>query len=226
LNPGTIPADEALEIARQIAEAPEDPHEHGIIHRDLKPANIKVTPDGKVKVLDFGLAKALVTESATGSASSEISRSPTMSRHMTEVGMILGTTAYMSPEQARGRAVDKRAAIWAFGVVLLEMLIGRRAFRGEDATETMAAVIKDPAPLDAVLRARRHRTPRDGRTALAGLLGGRKFSEWRQDDRELYYLSLAGEMMASAVTVRGSRLELGAPVMLFSATRRRRSRCC
>ena len=142
LKRGAIPTDEAIAIAKQIAEGLEEAHEHGIIHRDLKPANIKVTPDGKVKVLDFGLAKALEGDPGSSGANSQLSHSPTMSRHMTEAGMIMGTAAYMSPEQARGKAVDKRTDIWAFGAVLFEMLSGRRAFDGEDATEIISAVVK------------------------------------------------------------------------------------
>ncbi len=142
---GSIPIDEAIAIARQITEGLEEAHEHGIVHRDLKPANVKVTPDGKVKVLDFGLAKALEGDSASSAADSQLSRSPTISRHMTEMGMILGTAAYMSPEQARGKTVDKRADIWAFGVVLFEMLSGTRLFAGETVSDTLAAVLKtDP----------------------------------------------------------------------------------
>ena len=125
---GAIPVDEALPIAKQIAEALEAAHEQGIIHRDLKPANIKVRPDGTVKVLDFGLAKAM---EPTGVASPSVSQSPTITTPaMTEAGMILGTAAYMSPEQARGKPVDKRTDIWAFGCVLYEMLTGQRAFDG------------------------------------------------------------------------------------------------
>jgi serine/threonine protein kinase/Tol biopolymer transport system component len=141
---GPIPVDEALAIAKQIAEALEAAHEQGIIHRDLKPANIKLRPDGTVKVLDFGLAKAM--ESLAGSSPS-VSQSPTItSPAMTQMGVILGTAAYMSPEQARGKAVDKRADIWAFGCVLYEMLTGQRAFDGEDVTEALAAVVKsEPA---------------------------------------------------------------------------------
>ena len=145
LRTGAIPVDEAITIAGQIAEALEEAHEHGIVHRDLKPANIKVTPDGKVKVLDFGLAKALEGETGS-SADSQLSHSPTMSRHATEAGLILGTAAYMSPEQARGRAVDKRADIWSFGVVLFEMLTGQRLFSGETVSDTLAAVLREEVP--------------------------------------------------------------------------------
>ena len=139
---GPIPLDDALPIARQIAEALEAAHEHGIIHRDLKPANIKVRPDGTVKVLDFGLAKAL--ESTTVRA--DLTHSPTItSPAMTRKGVILGTAAYMSPEQAKGRPADRRSDLWAFGCVLYEMLTGRKAFNGEEVTDTLAAVLhSDP----------------------------------------------------------------------------------
>ncbi len=133
-----IPLDEALPIAKQIAEALEAAHEQGIVHRDLKPANIKVRPDGTVKVLDFGLAKAIDPASA---ASPEAMNSPTItSPAMTEAGMILGTAAYMSPEQARGKVVDKRADIWAFGVLLYEMLTGTRLFAGDSVPETLGLI--------------------------------------------------------------------------------------
>ena len=140
---GAIPLDEALPIAQQIAEALESAHEQGIIHRDLKPANIKVRADGMVKVLDFGLAKALAAEPGSAAAVHP-SQSPTISSPamMTGVGMILGTAAYMSPEQARGTTVDKRADIWAFGGVLFEMLTGRRAFEGELISDVLASVLK------------------------------------------------------------------------------------
>jgi serine/threonine-protein kinase len=138
---GPVPLDEALPIAKQIAEALEAAHEQGIIHRDLKPANIKVRPDGAVKVLDFGLAKALESGPALRP---DLANSPTITSPamMTGVGMLLGTAAYMSPEQAKGRPADKRSDIWAFGCVLYEMLTGTRAFEGDDVSETLAAVLR------------------------------------------------------------------------------------
>jgi eukaryotic-like serine/threonine-protein kinase len=136
---GPVSVDEALPIARQIAEALEAAHEQGIIHRDLKPANIKLRPDGTVKVLDFGLAKSLESLTAVSPA---VSVSPTiMTPAMTQVGLILGTAAYMCPEQASSKAVDKRADIWAFGCVLYEMLTARRAFPRDDVSKTLASVL-------------------------------------------------------------------------------------
>src|SRR5262245_39595322 len=138
---GPLPVEEALEIAKNICEALEAAHERGIVHRDLKPANVKLTPDGKVKVLDFGLAKPMQTPLED----STLSNSPTMLSAASTPGMIMGTAAYMSPEQAKGKTVDKRADIWAFGVVLYEMLSGRMLFSGATVSETIAAVImKDP----------------------------------------------------------------------------------
>ena len=142
---GAIPIDEALPIARQIAEALEAAHDQGIVHRDLKPANVKLREDGTVKVLDFGLAKGRERspESSGVDLTMNVADSPTLvSPAMSRAGVILGTAAYMSPEQARGRAVDKRTDVWAFGAVLYEMLAGVRAFEGEDVTELMAAVVK------------------------------------------------------------------------------------
>jgi serine/threonine-protein kinase len=140
LAEGPLPVQRVVEIGRQVAEALEAAHESGIVHRDLKPANIIVRPDGQVKVLDFGLAK-----SAAGSSDPDISMSPTMTSAGTQAGMILGTAAYLSPEQAKGQPVDRRTDIWAYGVVLHEMLSGQRTFRGEGLSETLAAVIlKEP----------------------------------------------------------------------------------
>jgi len=138
---GPIPMEEALDIAKQIAEALEAAHEKSIIHRDLKPTNVKLTPEGKVKVLDFGLAKAY----AGDAANDDPSNSPTLSAAATMQGVILGTAAYMSPEQARGKAVDKLTDIWAFGCVLYELLSGKQTFHGENVTDILAAVVRaDP----------------------------------------------------------------------------------
>jgi serine/threonine protein kinase len=138
LEKGPLPVEEALEIGRRIAEGLEAAHEKGIIHRDLKPANIKIGPEGNVKILDFGLAKALTGETEAANAS----QSPTITAAMTRPGVILGTAAYMSPEQARGATVDKRADIWAFGVVLFEMLAGQTCFTGDTITDLLAAVVR------------------------------------------------------------------------------------
>ena len=154
---GPLPLGEALAIATQIAEALDAAHEQNVIHRDLKPANIKIREDGTVKVLDFGLAKALSPDAESGAAGAM--NSPTMSARATEMGMILGTAAYMSPEQAKGKSADRRADVWAFGVVLFEMLTGRQAFTGETASEVMASVMKEepdwslvPATLPSSIR--------------------------------------------------------------------------
>ncbi len=139
---GPIPVEETLKIALQIAEGLEAAHEKGVIHRDLKPANIKINLEGQVKILDFGLAKALEGETPPDSS---LSQSPTLTNAATQAGVILGTAGYMSPEQARGKAVDKRTDVWAFGAVFYEMLTAEQAFSGEDVAEILATVImKEP----------------------------------------------------------------------------------
>ncbi len=143
---GPIAIEEALKIALQIAEGVEAAHEKGVIHRDLKPANIKITPEGQVKILDFGLAKAMEGEVPASS----LSQSPTLTNAATQAGVILGTAAYMSPEQARGEATDKKADIWAFGVILIEMLTGRQAFAGPTVSESLAKVLEREPPFEAL----------------------------------------------------------------------------
>src|SRR6267378_3080215 len=141
-----MPLDEALPIARQIAEGLEYAHEKGVVHRDLKPANVKLTADGNVRILDFGLAKALETPAAQGNPSI----SSTLTLEGTRAGVILGTAAYMAPEQARGAVVDKRADIWAFGVVLYEMLTGKQPFAGATVSDTLAAVLRAEPAWDVI----------------------------------------------------------------------------
>ncbi len=141
LRRGRIPVDDALAIAKQVADAVAEAHDKGIVHRDLKPANVKLTPDGKVKVLDFGLAKAAAGD-ASAVSGFDVGNSPTMTQAATMAGIILGTAAYMSPEQARGKPVDRRTDVWAFGCVLFEMLTGAKAFEGDDVTETLAAIVR------------------------------------------------------------------------------------
>ena len=141
LGHGAMPIEEALAIARQIAEGLEAAHEKGIIHRDLKPANVKVRSDGSVKLLDFGLAR-ICEEGPAGGRGAALTQTPTMSVRMTEAGHIVGTAAYMPPEQARGKPVDKRCDIWAFGCVLYEMLTGRLAFPGATVSDTIAKILE------------------------------------------------------------------------------------
>ena len=151
---GPLPVDEAVALFLQIAEGLEAAHEKGVVHRDLKPANVKVSEGGgsgaRVKILDFGLAKAMAPADAARGSDPALSASPTMTLAATMRGEILGTAAYMSPEQASGKVVDKRADIWAFGVCLYEALTGRRPFHGEDAANTLASVLRDPIDLDAL----------------------------------------------------------------------------
>ena len=138
ISRGALPVDDSLDVSRQIAEGLEAAHGKGIIHRDLKPGNVKITPDGKVKILDFGLAKAFRgLESNAG-----LALSPTITDQMTQPGVVLGTAAYMSPEQAKGKPVDKRADIWAFGCILYECLAGKKPFEGESVTDILAKILE------------------------------------------------------------------------------------
>ncbi len=158
IGAGAISLEEALPIAKQIAEALEYAHERGVVHRDLKPANIKITSQGRVKVLDFGLAKAMSAEACAGDPAS----SPTLTMRATLAGAIIGTAAYMAPEQARGQDVDKRADIWAFGVVVSEVLTGRGLFAGPTISDTLAAVLKTEPDIAAVPAAVRPIVERSG----------------------------------------------------------------
>jgi eukaryotic-like serine/threonine-protein kinase len=224
---GPIPVDDALLMAKQMAEALEAAHEQGVIHRDLKPANVKIRPDGTVKVLDFGLAKALDTVPHPGDAS----RSPTItSPAMTRMGVILGTAAYMSPEQAKGRAADKRSDLWAFGCVLYEMLAGTRAFAGDDVSDTLAAVLRaepdwtalpqtTPAPIRRLLRHCLAKDPKlriaDASTARIEIIDAQSEPQATDQRRPLgarrTHLAWAAALAVGALTVAGAMLWLFGP---------------
>jgi Tol biopolymer transport system component len=206
---GPIPLDESLPIARQIAEALEAAHEQGIIHRDLKPANVKVRPDGVVKVLDFGLAKALepVSAASTDGMTSPTITSPAM---MTRIGVILGTAAYMSPEQAKGRAADKRSDVWAFGCVLFEMMAGRRAFEGEDISDTLAAVLRGEPDWTAL--------PANVSPAIVALLRGCLDKDWRRRVADLstarFVIDREGEAVTAVAVTSASTIRRAAPILV------------
>ena len=210
-RPSGLPVEEALPIAKQIAEALEAAHEQGVIHRDLKPANIKVRPDGTVKVLDFGLAKAM-----DPAGSSDPTISPTLSMHATQAGIILGTAAYMSPEPARGGLVDRRADIWAFGAVLFEMLSGQRAFEGETLSDTLASVLKTdprwdalPGDLPQALRRLLHRClQKDPKRRLRDIGEARIHIDEMLSGVEEETAPTRVARVASANTARGSRQRL------------------
>ncbi|TAK10845.1 MAG: serine/threonine-protein kinase [Acidobacteria bacterium] len=208
---GRIPLNEALAIAKQIADALETAHEAGIIHRDLKPANVKVREDGAVKVLDFGLAKAF---DPAGGSSADLANSPTLTAHATQMGVILGTAAYMSPEQAKGKTADRRADVWAFGVVLFEMITGQQLFQGDSAPEVMASVMKEdpnwsrlpadlPDPIRRLLRRCLEKDPKkrlssmnDARLELGEPDGGHPSGSARTASRSMPQLGAAAAVGA------------------------------
>ena len=195
LQAGPLPIDETLRIAAQIADGLDAAHDQGIVHRDLKPANIKITPDGKVKVLDFGLAKAV----EAGAAAPNVTHSPTLSMLATQGGMIMGTAAYMSPEQAKGLAVDRRSDVFSFGVVLYEMLTGRQPFHGETAAEVMASVMIRDADL-ALLPPTIHPRLRD---IVTRCLDKRPRQRWQS----------MGDLRVEFEELRTAPLPLAAPAM-------------
>ena len=211
---GPVPLETALNYAKQIADALEAAHDKGIVHRDLKPANIMITPDGVVKVLDFGLAAV-----AQSSDSSDPVNSPTLTISPTRAGMILGTAAYMSPEQARGKAVDKRADIWAFGVVLYEMLTGKRLFEGETVSDTLAAVLTKepdltqvPAKVRLLLEACLRKDPRQRLQAIG---------DWRLllTDVQLQTATSPKSRLPWAMAAALAMVSIGFGTILWRATR-------
>ena len=213
---GALPVGEALAIARQIADALQAAHDKGIIHRDLKPANIALTADGHVKVLDFGLAKAMEMAPAAQSSVPAATLSPTLSLAMTEAGMILGTAAYMSPEQAKGRPADKRADVWAFGCVLFEMLTGKRAFEGEDASDTLASILRGEPDWKALPRS----TPGYIRDVLSGCLMKDRKARLADIAVVNYLLSEPrhARQASTPLLTRGRALAFGAVVLTLVAT--------
>ncbi len=197
LSRGPIPVEDAIPMARQVADALEAAHERGVVHRDLKPANVKVRPDGTVKVLDFGLAKAY-RQDDSGVGDADPAHSPTLTAAATQAGIVLGTAAYMSPEQARGKAVDKRADIWAFGTVLYEMLTGRRLFAGETVSDTLAAVLRQEVDLDRLPAA----VPPAIRRLLARCLERDPRRRLRDIGEARIALELPGDALATAPVAR------------------------
>ena len=192
ISRGALPLEEALGVCRQIAEGLEAAHEKGVIHRDLKPANVMITGEEKVKILDFGLAKALADEIQ----SPDSSQSPTITEAMTQPGVVLGTAAYMSPEQAKGRTVDKRADIWAFGCILYECLTGKKAFEGESVTETLAAILRGDPDWDALPAV----TPQNIRFVLRRCLAKERNSRFRDSADVQIEIEEAREVGEAAIS--------------------------